>query len=354
MFQIHQHSKGKLISLVVAAFIALLIFGCDKAEVTDQITELTAVRLRQPVIRRMEESISYIGTIHSQNEMIVSAQLQGTVREIPFREGDRISKGDHLVFIEASELIAKEERLIIERDYWQNKFDSDVRLVARNALAPDIAKNSERALLNAQAAINELHTQKAKTTAESPFSGIVLDWLVRPGQNVMPGQPLLMIGDDNTEVRADVVEDDLRRGIREGSSVRIALSANLFHYTKVSKVSPISNSRSRVFNVTMALPAEFNDLSGRGSSALVEFISKSHEEVVAVPSEAIADRHSDPHIFLVSANIARKEKISLGIEQDGWIEVDLNWNQEDWVVVSNVMNLYDGAEVYPVRIKEGR
>jgi len=194
-------------------------------------------------------------------------------------------------------------------------------------------------LLNAQAAINELHTQKAKTTAESPFSGIVLDWLVRPGQNVMPGQPLLMIGDDNTEVRADVVEDDLRRGIREGSSVRIALSANLFHYTKVSKVSPISNSRSRVFNVTMALPAEFNDLSGRGSSALVEFISKSHEEVVAVPSEAIADRHSDPHIFLVSANIARKEKISLGIEQDGWIEVidsaktieELNDKEEFWV-----------------------
>lgn len=355
--------KNKKISLkrlallpVLTVFTTLAFTSCTEKNGDRPKDRPIAVRAMKPVMTDMQNRLSYVGTVQANREVRVIAQVQGTVIKLPKPAGAAIQIGELVAEIDVPDLRASVERLAAERDYWCRRQDSDQRLVQAEALPAEQAEASLRACRSAKAALAEVEAKLAKAKEHSPISGKVLAWLVEPGQHVMPGQPILLLGDNNLEIHVEVVEEDLRSGIQIGTLAQVRDWQGNELQTKVMEVAPVTSGAARTFTVEMPMPSPDNhrEFLRIGASMRVDFILAAKRSAIAVPVEAIIRQGDKTHVFLIRQERALKKEITPGIEQDGLIEVSFDWNGEDWVAVSNLGSLKDSVEVFPVEIEYAR
>jgi RND family efflux transporter MFP subunit len=338
------------LAVLGAVFWSARLYGTRKAA---EISEASApapiaIRVAKPTVRDMEVGVSYIGTVYSRKEVKVIARIPGTVAELPFREGERAELGDLVARIDAPEIRAQVERLTVDRDYWARRHEADKRLVEKNALAPEQADAGERSLKTTEAALAEAASQLSKTKEKAPFQGTVLSLFVEPGQSVLPGQPILLFGSGEGDLRVEAAEEDIRRGIGPGTPARIELDSGSVVRTTVAEVSPAAKGQSRTFTVKIPLPARTDGVFRVGSSLRVHFILRSREAALTVPSSAVVAEGPSSFIFLVEGETVRKVPVEKGIESEGRTAVVFSWNGEDDVAVSNLGSLSEGSRVFPV------
>lgn len=357
----HGNNRNAAIpALAALAALTLLAAGCSgggagagggggaAAPGTTSAERPVAVRVQQPEHRVLENRISYVGTVFAGQEVRVISRVQGTLSAQAFAEGERFEQGDLLGRLESPEIEAAVERAEAERDYWCTRHESDTRLVEQGALAPEQAEASERACRSARAGFDEARAQLDKTRVEAPFAGEVLDWLAEPGQPLMPGQPVVLIGSPAREVRVDVVEEDIERGVDVGTTAAMRLGAEAVVEAPVTKVAPASSGPARAFAVTVPIPATGTSLPRKGASISVDFILERAEDALAVPSRAIAGPVDEPVVFVISDGTAHRRSVTTGVSEGGWTAADFDWNGTDPVAVTNVRSLSDGASVFPV------
>lgn len=351
----NRHSWRLILVIVffAALFVVFLVLGLSRTDqaINDEAQSRkapTAVRVVKPERRDMEVGISYIGTVYSRKEVKVIARIPGTVSELPFREGDAAEAGAILARIDAPEIRAQVERLTVDRDYWAKRYEADRRLVEKSALAPEQADAGERSLKTTEAALAEAGSQLQKTREKAPFGGTVLSLFMEPGQSVLPGQPILLFGSDAGELRVDVGEEDIRRGIRPGIATTIELESGNAVRTTVAEVSPAAKGQSRTFIVKIPLATSSNGAFRVGTSLRVQFILESHEDALTVPSSAVVSEKTSSYVYLVNGEFAKKVTVEKGIEREGRIVVDFPWNGQDKVAVSNLGSLREGARVFAV------
>lgn len=311
-----------------------------------------AVRVASPRLRTMGASIQYMGRVQSRREVRVIGQTQGTVSDLPFDEGQSVAIGDTVARLAVPDLQALADRLRADRDYWCERYRADERLVAASALPREQMRSSQRACRSASAALTETESRLARALEISPLAGQVLTRFVEPGQTVMPGQPLLLLGSDGLEIRVEVVEEDLSRGIAVGVAAEVAVGSQAPFQAAVTQVAPMSSGVARTFAVTVPVPPTAAAQSRRGTSARVRFLLESGEQVMAVPVAAVNARDRNPHVFAIRAQRAVLQPVEAGIEQDGWVAVAFAWNGTDAVAVSNLSALSDGLPVYAVPVQE--
>lgn len=349
--------RAAILLLTAAAALTVLAAGCsgggaggvDTAAVgTTSAERPVAVRVQQPEHRLLEERISYVGTVFAGQEVRVISRVQGTLSAQAFTDGERFQQGDLLGFLESPEIDAAVERAESEMDYWCTRHETDKRLVEQGALAPEQAQASERACRSARAGLDEARAQFNKTRVEAPFTGEVLDWLAEPGQPLMPGQPLVLIGSPAREVRVDVVEEDIERGVDVGTTAAMRLGAETVVEAPVTRVAPAASGPARAFAVTVPIPATGAPAPRKGASISVNFILERAEDALAVPSRAIAGSVADPGVFVISDGTAHRRPVTTGISEGGWTAADFDWNGTDPIAVTNVRSLSDGAPVFPV------
>ena len=329
-----------------------LVFGnCGNPADEELAVQPIAVRMIKPVVMDMGSRVSYMGTIQSQREVKVIAQVQGAIVTLPVGEGGDVGAGDIVATLDVPELRAVVERLESERDYWCRRYEADQRLVAANALPREQMESSQRACRSGRAAVVEAESRLKKATGRSPVNGEVLKWFVELGQTVMPGQAILLLGTDRLEIVVEVVEEDLRGGVIIGTAAEIETAGGEQLVTAVSEIAPMSSGQTRTFSVKLPLPPGNSRHLGTGSSATVTFILDFTKGVTAVPVDAIIDRDRDPHLFLINGDRVVRQPVGLGVEQDGWIEVDFPWNGEDAVAITNLGVLADGRSVFSVMVE---
>jgi RND family efflux transporter MFP subunit len=341
----------RLIFKILSVAIPLALGSCGNPPDEEKAVQPIAVRTVKPVVMDLGSRVSYMGTVHSEKEVKVIAQIQGTVAGLPVGEGDQVNAGDIVVTLDVPELRAVVERLESERDYWCRRYEADQRLVAANALPREQMESSQRACRSGRAAVAEAESRLEKATGRSPVNGEVLKWFVESGQSVMPGQAILLLGTHSLEIHVEVVEEDLQRGVVVGTTAAIETAAGERLTTAVSEVAPASSGSARTFTVKMPLPAEERPRLRTGVSATVIFVLQVRKNATAVPVDAIADRSGDPHIFLINGDRAVRQTVRLGAEQDGWIEVDFGWNGEDAVAITNLGMLMDSRPVFSVMVE---
>jgi len=345
-----QGSK-RLLCTILLAVAPLVLGSCGKPVDEEQIAQPVAVRMVKPEVMDMGQRVTYMGTIQAQKEVKVIAQVQGAIASLPVEEGGDVGVDDIVATLDVPELSAVVERLESERDYWCRRYEADRRLVAAEALPREQMESSRRACRSGRAAVVEAESRLGKGTERSPVNGQVLKWFVEPGQAVMPGQAILLLGTDRLEIEVQVVEEDLKRGVGIGTAAEIETAAGQQLMTAVSEIAPMSSGQMRTFSVTLPLPPGDSLYLGAGSSATVSFILDFTKGVVAVPVAAIGDRDREPHLFLISGERAVRQSVKLGVEREGWIEVDFPWNGEDAVAITNLGVLTDDRPVFGVMVE---
>ncbi len=143
----------------------------------------------------------------SKKNVNISAEVSGRVQEIKAVEGMRVGKGDILAEVDAESINRNMDEIEIQLELANVIFEKQQRLWDQQ-IGTELqyleAKNRKEILEKNLASIS---TQKDRTTIRAPFDGTVEEVIIRLGELVQPGTPIMnFIGESELYIEGDVSE----------------------------------------------------------------------------------------------------------------------------------------------------
>lgn len=255
--------------------------------------------------------VEVTGSVLSRRNVNISAELSGRIQEIPAVEGMSVRKGAVLARIDDESIqrnVAEIEtqlelaRTVYERQkrLWDQQIGTEMQYLE--------AKNRMESLEKNMATVR---TQEGRATVRAPFDGTVESIMVRAGEVIQPGSPILnFIGESDLYIEGDISERFV--GILErGDSVQVSFpSLNKTIDTRVSAVGSVINPNNRTFKVEIYLPP-LQNLKPNMISVL-RIMDYQQATAVTVPTYLILQDNRGEYLFVVENEIARKQYIERG------------------------------------------
>jgi len=353
----------KLMLVNVCLFFAA---GCKRPVTPQSKPHPLAVRVQAAREGSIRETTLYVGTMHSQQEIRILARIAGKVADLPVQEGADAVRGAVLARIATPEMDARVGKLKAElaRASAESAFacaqaKTDQQLLRKHAISPIRAEagemkcKSSRAGLNAiRAGLKEIRLVAGRSQEKAPFAGRVLQWIARPGENIMPGRPILMFGGKAMEVRVMVQEEDTKQRIRTGQEVILGTDNGQKVRARVNYVAPMAVGPGRLVEVRISVADKQVKTLGlaHGMSVNVRFVTAGKDNTLIVPESAIRTGTRGAVVFKVSKNIAREIPVKTGIRQGDAVAITTGaLKTGDLVITGNLDVVKDGLIVYPVK-----
>jgi membrane fusion protein (multidrug efflux system) len=339
-------ARNGLTNAAVSIGIALISIVLPSQAQSAKRSKIVAVEAITLVPTQLVEKISAIGTLRSNEAVIVRAEVTGRIIKIGFEEGQPVKKGTVLFGLDASvtsaELAEAKAKLVLSNRNYVRARD----LQARGHGSVQTLDAALAQMRVDQARIQLAEARHSKTAIVAPFNGIVGLRPVSVGDYVEAGKDLVNLENiDPIKIEFHVPERYLRV-VRRGSIVRIspdALPGKTFE-GMVYAIDPRIDSAGRSISVRAKLPNRERMLRP-GMFVLVRLVINRSERAIVVPEEAVVRRGDHHVVFRVINGIANPAKVILGLRQTGRVEIVDGLNAGDTVVTAGHAKLRNGSRV---------
>lgn len=394
-------------SLVLISFLAtltcLLLAGCSKATeaknkgaAKSQTIQVKAIQVKR---QEIERRVDTVGTLMADQEVVVSAEVEGRVTEVLVDLGDRVQKGQALLHILPEELqysLQQQEaqlRQVLDRlglkteadkvtdinkvpevakaradlQEAEQRFARVKELVAQNiasrqdldqAEARDAALRASVELARRQAetlvaqvsqyrASVDLARKKLRdTSVRAPFAGAIRERQVQVGQYVRPQTALFeLVNVDPLRMRAEVPEK-MSSWVKEGNVVEVRVEAHpdkLFH-GKVTRISPAVDQQKRTFAIEAMIPNR-EGLLRPGFYSKAAIVTNRKEYVLLIPAKAILYAYGTNKAFVVDGGKASARELRLGERLGETVEVVEGLKADEYIAITELERLDNGVLV---------
>jgi membrane fusion protein (multidrug efflux system) len=295
--------------------------------------------------------ITATANLVAENEVKILAEAEGRVARVFVEEGDRVARGQVVATLDPQDArIALEMATVREansRLAWERGRDlSGQQLLAREAMDKltmehDLARQ-ERA---------EAEWRLSKTTIRSPFAGVISQRLVQEGQHVGPGDELYQVTDREPLIaRIYLPERDLA-GLAEGQDVRLTLNArpDVRFSGRIRQINPVVDTATGTVKVTVEA-VKPPEAVRPGSFVTVGVVRETRGRAVLLPRDAVVKELDKAHVFVADGGVAKRREVTLGLEENGWVEARSGVAAGDDVIVAGQGGLKEGAAI---KILEG-
>jgi RND family efflux transporter MFP subunit len=331
-----------------AILLSLLILSACGVEGPSTDSPIIAVRVTKARQKPLSSTIGYLGTVRPAKELVLNARLQGTVAKLMVPEGTRMVAGEEMASIEAADLEALVRRLKADHEYWSKRLQEDVLLNKKGALTKDQLATSTRNAKMAEAAFTEAASRLDWQNERSPFAGHLLEWLVEPGQHLMPGQAIAVFGSLEQVVEVKVLAEDLRAGIHPGTAVSLRLSTGEGAEHFVKEVATHATGPDRSYTVTIPMEDWHGSELRSGEAIAVDFMIREVTGHTLVPEEAVITSSGNSSIYVIEENRATEVRVIEHLRSGGFVAVSPNLAPHTLVATSNLEQLKNGIEVFAV------
>lgn len=313
------------------------------------------VKTAEAVVKDIAPVTRVAGTVVSRNDARLSAEVTGRLTSVA-DVGTEVKAGEPVARIEDTalrlrnaELAAQVTRAEARLRFLEGEEQRFSQLAADNLAAVtqleltrsdrDVARGD---LDIAKARLEQNRDQLIRTEILAPYSGIVVERLMTPGERVEEGGEVVRLVDQqHLEVIARAPLDYFSF-IQPGQSV--ALSAgNVQSMGVVRRVIAVGDENTHQFELRI-------DLDGRlfpvGQTLRVAIPTSASREVLTVPRDALVLRPEGQSIFVVDANNqAQQVAVTVGVGQGGDVEVLGDISPGDTVVIRGNERLQPGQDV---------
>jgi RND family efflux transporter MFP subunit len=309
----------------------------------------------------------------------VKAETTGRVLRFPKEEGDRISAGEIVVWVDDSHeaislrqadtgiLVAKaavERARIVQRHAsaeWtraQNLLQSG-GITDRDFKAAELAERDATAQLavstaqleQAQAQFASAKRMLEESVVRAPVSGEIQAKLTAVGAYVEPATPVFLLVDNNRlELEAMVATANLG-SIRAGQKMTFRVNvypAEQF-VGRVIDINPAVQADTRSAKVRLGVDNGRGRLKA-GMFAQGEILTGIEREAILVPAGALYrdDRSLHAaHLFIIQNGRASRRQVTLGQERDSTVEILTGLTTGEIVALEQSIELADGVAVTP-------
>jgi RND family efflux transporter MFP subunit len=295
------------------------------------------------------------GTVVSRNDARLSAEVTGRLTEVA-DVGTVVEAGQSVAAIEDTslklqqmELQAQVERAEARLRFLDGEEKRFTKLAESNLAAAaqldqtrsdrDVARGD---LAIARARLDQINDQLARTQIRAPYSGVVAERLMTPGERVDEGSNVVrLIDQENLEVitRAPLEYFDF---VRRGQLLELNTGTASALGT-VRTVVAVGDENTHQFEVRL-------DIDGNpfpiGQTVRVSIPTSNSREVLTVPRDALVLRPEGQSVFVVDANgQAQQVSVTVGVGQGEHIEVRGAIAPGDRVIVRGNERLQPGQSV---------
>ena len=207
------------------------------------------------------------------------------------------------------------------------------------------ALRAQTALQEAKALADVARLRFERAAVKAPFDGIWADRWVEVGELVAAGTPVGRVVDPATLKLTSYVSEREVPWLRPGSEARVTVDGSGRTVEgRVHWISFEADPTSGKFQVEVRVDNEAMALRP-GVVARAEILTRTHEDVLVLPRDAIILKAEGPTVFVVEEDRAKTRPVQLGPDQ-GLMTIVLDGLEEsERVVVRGQRDLRDGSLV---------
>ncbi len=397
-----------IVIAVLFALSAIVFFSIRSGERKKAIRVYLEEVARQDISRLVKAS----GEIDPRVKVNLSAHVIARIEHLFVKEGDSIEVGDPVLELEKEAFVAIRDRTAAELSIARSRLrqaeieleDNELKVQRMQRLADQMVISSEQlessqlqhksaelkleqsreAILQAQASLEKVEDDLAKTTIYAPLSGRVIELRAEEGEVVVSGTmnnpaSVIAIIADLSEILAVVDVDETEVAYLElGQPVELEVDA-LPDETYSGRVVEIGRSgfqRNRQPDVTFfgvkILLAEPDEILRTGMSVRARINTAERADVLVAPIQAGVDRppladeveaeekvdqsaaEGDEIrvVFVVEEDVARQRAVEIGLSDETHVEIVTGLEVGDKVVTGPYRSLKELDDGDPVKVRE--
>jgi membrane fusion protein (multidrug efflux system) len=286
-------------------------------------------------------------TLEPEKRVDILAKIGGEVRQILVEEGDFVQEGATLCRLSDAEWKIALDEARINREQQKLEFER-VETMRAQSLISD--KEYQQIKYTYELAENKYESARVRyeyTQIKAPFSGIVTQRLVDPGENIPMGAKLFMMADTQPLLLSMYLPESEASRVRRGQRVEIRpdTDTEARFDGEVLRIAPEVDQRTGTVKVTAHTRAG----GVPGSFVRVRILMDTHDGVLAVPRRSIVADAGDRFVFIAAADTVRKVQVGIGYEDETHAEVTEGLTSGDTVVTAGVGGIRDGTRIKVVR-----
>ncbi len=308
---------------------------------------LYPVNITEIVQTRFEHFIEVQGTVDSENNVGVPAEMGGVVKRIYVQKGDMVRKGQLLAELDGSVLERNVEALktnlelantMYERQkrLWEQQIGSEMQYLQ--------VKTQKESLEKQIAALNE---QYRMTKIISPISGTIDEIMVREGEAAAPGFPAIRVVQlSDLKVKGELSEVYIT-SVKRNDPVNVKLPVigkelNL----KISSVSQVIDPNNRTFKLEIIIPGSEKDIRPNMIAVMV-INDYTSEKAIVVPQNTVQKTGTEDFVFVAQKNendqwVARRRAVTPGRSFANRAEILSGLRAGEKIISFGFQNLADG------------
>jgi membrane fusion protein (multidrug efflux system) len=332
----------------LAVLLPALLLGCSQEPEAFSAGSRNApikVLTAEIELRPMIDEIQALGTASANESIDIQPRITSRLESVAFVEGQFVRKGDLLVELENSEIVAGLALAEAALSESQSIYNRSKALATTQAIS---ASNLDQLL--AQVQVNEAQVEAARarlanTVIVAPFSGRVGLRRVSPG-SLVNTETVITTLDDTETIKLDFsVPETFLTVVKTGmqiSAESIVYAGRTFDGKVVSidtRVDPVS----RAVKVRATIPNPDSALKP-GMFLTVE-LRRDRGEVLVAPEQAIVPEGSNQYVFVTNGGVVEKREITIGRRIPGFVVVTDGVSQGERVVTEGSASVREGSAV---------
>ncbi|AXI99847.1 membrane fusion protein, multidrug efflux system [Cyclonatronum proteinivorum] len=347
---------NKLSILFTAALLGLFITACDELNENEENGERVreiAVETITLTADRFDDFIRLTGSVEAVSDAVISAEASGQVLRIAER-GQRVNRNGLIASLDDRMLEANVRAARAGFDFAEETLQRLEPLYADSIVSVQDyrAALTERDARRAQLDQAEKALQDAEIRA--PFSGRIEERMVRTGELINPGMPVVrLVNTDRVRIRAGVPER-YSAEIREGSEAIVSLRS--YGGGEVNSAVTFAGSVIDPDRRTYTVEIEMENPDGLIKPEMVVNLRlkrRAIEDALIIPRTAIIRDEGSENIFVAREEnghlVAALTEIRTGTATGSLIEVLEGLQEGDQVIVSGMSALSVGDRLNVLR-----
>ncbi len=324
---------------IILAFAGLVISGWASAQSS------AAVQVKRA---SWSSSAEYEGQVEAVTDTRVAAQVAGSIKQVHVRAGDRVTAGQLLIEIDASQ--ARQQQAAAQAQ-------ADAARAQLHALTQELARQKKLFEQNyiSQGALERIEAEQRATAAQlkahqaqvqaaqvqtdffeirAPYAGVVIDVPAMQGDMAMPGMPLLSLFEPaQLRVGVSVPVNALPAQSLSLEQVKVKRGQEVLAVNNLQRL-PTADASSQSVRLRLTLSNGNTGLvPGQSVKVQLQRPQVAQQSKLFIPAKAVVRRAELTAVYVKSAQEGKPllRQVRLGAQAGDEIEVLSGLSEGEWV-----------------------
>lgn len=295
----------------------------------------------------LENNLVVTGSLLANEYVELSTEMPGKVTSINFNEGDRVEKGKHMLTINDADLVARLEKLKLQKKLNEDNEYRQKVLFEKEAISKEEYEVALTELNKAEADIREVEAMLDKTRIIAPFTGIVGLRYVSEGAYVNSNTTIASFFNINPIKIEFSIPGKYSHLINENNKIRFTVDNSDKKYEgTIYAIEPQIDPQTRTLKMRALTDNSNNELLP-GKFVNVSLNLETVEDALMVPNISVIPELNTHKVYVFKNGTAHAVTVEIGIRTDDDIQITKGIFAGDTVITSGILEIREGS---PVRV----